>query len=116
MAVSERARIAIPCEDCPLGPNSEDRLNKIRFSSGGTIIYEPVDGGDCGINLRVADGPNADRTRERIIDCSEPETYGVATPGLLGKLGLKKAQSADCPALRIDPTSRRQLTEYFEGA
>lgn len=107
--------VTTPCEGCPLGPGKEADLNKVHFSNSGAITYEPVNGSGCGYSLRKADGPQAERVRDNIKACDGPEVYESRAPGLLGKLGLRKTQSADCPALRIDPTSRRQLTEYFEG-
>lgn len=107
--------IAIPCEDCPLGPDSDYERSKVHFSRGGTITYEPADSNGCGYSLRVADGPRAEQVRKSIIDCDSPQEYRVAKPGLLGKIGLSTEVARDCPAFRVDPTSRRQVTDYFEG-
>lgn len=108
-------KIAIPCVDCPHGPGADRGLSKIAFSKGGTITYEPASDNECGYSIKVAAGPEAERVRENIINCDGADEHKVSAPGILGRWGLKTAVSRDCPALPIDPTSRRQLTEFFEG-
>lgn len=83
------------------------------FQENGSITYQPVSNG-CGVSVKVANGPQAERLQENIDACSGPDEF-ESKPGLLGVLGLRTKVTLECPAFPVDPTSRRQVTTYFEG-
>ncbi len=113
-AKAETQRIAIPCEECPLRAGSGNQLRKISFSPSGIISYIPPS--ECGVKAVTAEGLRADRVHDAIIACKEPAVDTVRAQTLAGRLGFQFEEQASCPAFdRVDPTSSRQVSDYFEG-
>lgn len=110
---AEAERIAIPCEGCPLRVGSEFVQRKISFSSGGKITY--TENGECGISAVEASGVRAERVRDAIVACKGPQVDKVRANTAAGRLGFQFKDESSCPAFPYDPTSSRQVADYFEG-
>lgn len=107
-------RITIPCEDCPLLVGSDFTERKVTFSPDGQVSYQSTED-DCGVSIKKATGERLEQIQDNILACNGPAKYKARRRGFLGKLGLTETRR-DCEALQVDPTSSRQLTEYFDKA
>jgi hypothetical protein len=105
-------RIPMPCESCPLRRDQESARNKISFSAGGRIFIEEIDEVG-GINLVETNGHRTEAMRENIKQCEGPTSFMVTKSSLLGRLGLSLTEVNECGAYKYDPTSRRQVNDYF---
>lgn len=102
-----------PCANCPLLPEGSEKRKAVTFQEDGSITYQPVSNG-CGYSVKKASGPPADHLRRNMQECEGPDIF-ENNSGLLGRLGIRTKVSLECPSFPTDPTSRRQITTYFEG-